>query len=384
MIKKEVAEIKKQFTHAKTAISKITGCYVGAEKEIIATLSDNFLSLPEEDTFKYFEIFAKCLSGSIGRNLINMSFPMESEFEGGKLNFINKLRESELKDEELLNEFYKKVIDSFDYTGNYLILLVHSVYDVPGVSSDGLTLDDASDEVYPHIVCAICPVELEKATLSFDMEKNSFLAQDRKWIALPPINGFLFPAFNDRRADVHSLLYYTKGAEKINQPFIDAVLGAERVMSAGTQKESFKSLIIDSLGDECSYEIVRAINEKVNDIVLDANVKEDPEPVMLDKVSTLKVLESVGVPQEKVKVFEEKFDEEIGPKASLMATNILDTKAVKVKASNAVIKVSAEYSDMLETRIIDGRRCIVIPLDNNVEINGIPVNAGRIDEEEEA
>lgn len=383
MIKKEIAEIRKQFTHAKTAISRIVGCYVGAEKEIIAKLSDSFLSLPEEDTFKYFEIFAKCLSGSVGKNLINMSFPLESEFEGGTLNFINRLRESELKDEELVDEFYKKVIDSFDYVGNYLILLVHSVYDIPGVSSDGIEMEDASEEVYPHIVCAICPVELEKAALSFDSESNSFLAQDRKWIAMPPINGFLYPAFNDRHVDIHEMLYYTKNSEKINQPFIDAVLGCEKVLSAKTQKESFKSLIIDSLAEECNFEVVRAINEKVSEIVLDAAAKEDPEPVVFDKMEAVKLLEASGVPEEKVKSFEEKYDEEIGPKASLMATNIVDTKSVKVKASNAVIKVSAEYSDLLETRIIDGRRCIVIPLDDNVEINGIPVNPGAIKEDEE-
>lgn len=381
MVKKEIAEIRKQFTHANTAISKITGCYVGGEKEIIATLSDSFLCLPEEDTFKYFEIFAKCLSGSLGKNLINMKFPLQSEFEGGTQHFINSLRESELKDEKLVEEFYKKVIDSFEYTGNYLILLIHSVYDIPGVSADGLEMDDASEEVYPHILCAICPVELEKAALSFDNSTGSFMAKDRNWVALPPINGFLYPAFNDRRSDIHELLYYTKNAEKINKTFVDAVLGAESVLTAGTQKESFKSLITDSLGEVCDFDIVRSINEKVNEIVEES--KDEPEPVMLDKVSVVKVLESCGVPEEKCKIFEEKFDEEVGPKASLMATNILDTKAMKVKTPRMVIKVSADNTDMLETRMVDGRRCIVIPLDNDVEINGIPVNCPGINEEEE-
>lgn len=382
MVKKEIAEIRKQFTHANTAISKITGCYVGGEKEIIATLCDSFLCLPEEETFKYFEIFAKCLSGSVGRNLINMQFPLESEFEGGTQHFINRLRDSELKDESLLEEFYKKVIDNYEYTGNYLILLIHSNYDIPGISADGIELEDASEEVYSHILCAICPVELEKAALSYDNEKGVFTAKDRDWIALAPVNGFLFPAFNDRHPDIHEILYYTKQAEKINTPFIDSVLGVVPVLTAGSQKESFKSIVTESLGETCDFDVVRTINEKVSELVEES--KDEPEPVMLDKVSVVKVLESCGVPEEKCRIFEEKFDEEIGPKASLMATNIIDTKAVKVKTPSMTIKVNAENTDLLETRMVDGRRCIVIPLDNDVEINGIPVKcAGILENEEE-
>lgn len=377
MIKKEISEIKKQFTHANSSITKIAGCYVGAEKEIIAELNNNFLSLPEEETFKYFEIFAKSLSGTLGKNLLNMEFPLDSEFGDGTQAFLLKLRDSELKDEALVSEFYKKVIGSYEYTGNYLILLVHAAYDVPGVTDDGFGMEDASDEVYQYILCCICPVELDKAALSYDAVSGHFSARERDWIVDFPANAFLFPAFNDRSSDIHALLYYTKNAEKINQGFVDSVLGCTRPLTAGTQKESFQSLITESLGEECEFDLVRTIHEKVNEIV-EVN-KDEPVPVILDKSEVVKVLEESGVTEEKCKAFEKNFDEAIGPKATLQATNIVDTRAMKVKTASVEIKVSPENADLLETRIIDGRRCIVITLDDSVEVNGIPVRSGRID-----
>ena len=124
MINSEVLEIKKQFNHDKSSITKVSGCYVDGEKTIRTRFTQTFLTLPEEETFKYFEIFKKTLSGRVGRNLINMEFPMETEFEGGTQAFLMKLRDSQLKDEELLEEFYNKVIENYEYTGNYLILMV--------------------------------------------------------------------------------------------------------------------------------------------------------------------------------------------------------------------------------------------------------------------
>jgi hypothetical protein len=377
MTKKEISEIKKLLNREETSITKIRGCYVGAEKEIITELSDTFLCLPEEETFRYFEIFAKTLSGTVGRNLLNMSFPLEAEFEGGTQEFLYKLKNSELKDDELVKEFYQKVIDSYDYIGNYLILLVHANYDVPGVTKDGIEVEDASDTVYSFILCCICPVELEKAALTFNSETAQFGSKERGWVLELPMNGFLFPAFNNRNTDINSLLYYTKNAEKLNQPFIDGVLGCEHTMTAGSQKESFQSLITDALAEECEFDLVRTIHETVNDIIEDN--KDEPEPVMLDKQEVVKVLEKSGVPEEKCRTFEEKFDEEIGPKGKLQATNIVDTRTMKVKTASVEIKVSPDNADLLETRIIDGRRCIVITLDDSVEVNGMPVRCGAVD-----
>ena len=119
---------------------------------------DAFLSLPEEEIFKYLEIFRKTLSGTLGKNLMNMDFPLKTEEPGGTQEFLLRLRDSQLKDDALLDEYYDRVITSLDFAENYLILVIHAAYDVPGKSSDNLEMFDASDEVYSYLISCVCPV----------------------------------------------------------------------------------------------------------------------------------------------------------------------------------------------------------------------------------
>lgn len=143
MNKKEISEIKKQFTPANCAITRICGCYVDADKNKKTELKEAFLSLSEEEMFKYFDIFKKTLSGTLGKNLMNMEFPLDQEKEGGKQEFLMRLRASKLKDDGLIEEFYDKIIENYDYPENYYIILIHAVYDIPGKTSDGIEMDDA-------------------------------------------------------------------------------------------------------------------------------------------------------------------------------------------------------------------------------------------------
>ena len=215
MTKKEINEIKKLYKKDKDYITRICGCYVGNEKEIITTFQESFYSLQEEETYKYYEIFKKTLSGTLGRNLLNLEFPLHvgEQEEETTQEFLLKLRDSGLQEEELLQEFYKKVIDSFECTEHYLILLIHNAYDVPGKTKDGIGLEDASDEVYSYLLCSVCPVNLSKPGLSYYPESNVFQNSSRNRLVDLPQVGFLFPAFSDRSTDIHSILYYTKNPD---------------------------------------------------------------------------------------------------------------------------------------------------------------------------
>ena len=166
MNKKEVSEIKRLFNKNKCHVRKLCGCYVDAEKNIKTEVKHAFLSLDEEEMFKYINIFRSCLSGSLGRNLINLEFPIEQEETGGTQEFLLRLRDSRLEDDELIEQFYNKVIEYYEYAENYYIILAHAAYDIPGITSDGLEMDDASIYVYEHLICCICPVKLEKSNLS--------------------------------------------------------------------------------------------------------------------------------------------------------------------------------------------------------------------------
>lgn len=381
MNKKEIAEIKKQFTQERCAITRICGCYVDGEKNKKTELKEAFLSLPEEEMFKYFAIFRKALSGTVGKNLLTMEFPLASEEAGGTQDFLIQLRASSLKDENLLEEFYDKIIENYYSVENYLILLIHAVYDIPGKSSDGEEMFDASDEVYDHILCCICPVTLSKPGLSYDEESNAFHTRICDRVVNMPDIGFLFPAFHDRSTDVHSLLYYAAKPEELRMEFVEPVLGCNLPLSAGDQKETFQTIVEETLGDACDYEVVKNIHEKLNEMIEEK--KDEPDPVVLDRAEVKRLLEYSGVEEEKLSSFEEKYEEAAGTDTCFVASNVANTRQFEIKTPDVVVKVSPDRMDLVETKVINGRKCLVISLDNSVEVNGITVRMGLSGEEEE-
>lgn len=381
MNKKEIAEIKKQFTQERCAITRICGCYVDGEKNKKTELKEAFLSLPEEEMFKYFAIFRKALSGTVGKNLLTMEFPLASEEAGGTQDFLMQLRASSLKDENLLEEFYDKIIENYYSVENYLILLIHAVYDIPGKSTDGEEMFDASDEVYDHILCCICPVTLSKPGLSYDEESNAFHTRICDRVVNMPDIGFLFPAFHDRSTDVHSLLYYAAKPEELRMEFVEPVLGCNLPLSAGDQKETFQTIVEETLGDACDYEVVKNIHEKLNEMIEEK--KDEPDPVVLDRAEVKRLLEYSGVEEEKLSSFEEKYEEAAGTDTCFVASNVANTRQFEIKTPDVVVKVSPDRMDLVETKVINGRKCLVISLDNSVEVNGITVRMGLSEEEEE-
>ena len=377
MNKKEISEIKKLLTPEHAVITRICGCYVDGEKEIKFTSKDAFHSLSEEEAFKYFDIFRHTLSGTLGKNLINMEFPLEEEMEGGKQEFLLHLRDSKLEDDCLLDQFYQNIITNYNYASNYYIILIHAVYDVPGKSSDGSEMFDASDSVYDYLICSICPVNLSKSGLSYDADTNSINERVRDWIVGAPATGFLFPAFNDRDTDIHSLLYFSKNPEELQTEFIENIFGSAAPMSAGSQKETFNTIITNTLGEECDFNTIKTIHETLNEMIEES--KDEPEPLVLTKNEVKHIFEESSVPDEKIDVLEKQLVEAVGDKPAFIASNITNVRQFNIETPDVVIKVNPERTDLIETRIIDGRQCLVIAVNDHIEVNGISVKSANSD-----
>ncbi len=375
MVKPELNEIKKQFTPRTCSVSRICGCYVDGDKNIKSTFGESFYSIPEEETFKYFEIIRKTLSGTVGKTALNLEFPLEEEASGGKQEFLLRLRDSKLKDDALLNEFYDRVIESYDYVGNYLILLITDTYDIPNKTSDRILNADASDLVYDYILCAICPVNLSKPGLSYDASAGEFHNRIRDWVVELPDAGFLFPAFNDRETDIHALMYYIRNSEEMFDNFVSSVIGARLSLTAKTQKEVFRTVIAQTLGDENDYETLQSIHENLTELETEHKNKEIAEPLKLDKREVKKLFESSGVDDEKLSNFDHIYDEIAGEETALYADNLHNRKAYEVKTPSVVVKVDPERSDLVQTRVIDGKKCLVIEITDQVEVNGVEVRA---------
>ena len=373
MTRKELNEIKSQYTLEDCGILRLCGCYVDGERNKITQFNENFLNLPEEEKHKYFDIFKKTLSGTPGKNLVDMKFNVDAYADEGARTFLMNLRDSGLKDDRLLNEFYDRIINNYSYVGNYLILLINQVYDIPAVTTDNIEMDDASDEVYSYILCSICHVNLSKPGLGYDEEDNNFHDKKQNHMVDVPDVGFLFPAFNKRSADEDMTLFYTKDVSEFEDGLIDCLLDCAIPLPAKQQKETFTSLVNEALGEEADLEIVKNIHENLEQII-EEKKQESPAPVMLDKTEMKDLLEKSGVKEEKLENFEEHFEMAAGEHGKLVASNVSSGKKFEVKTPDVVIKINSDKTDIVSTQVIDGRQCLVIQIDERLEVNGISVN----------
>lgn len=373
--KKEIMEIKKRLKKEGCTFTRMCGCYVDGEHNRVTRLGKTFLNLDEEEFFKYLELAKKVLTGTLGNNLLELEFPLSEEEQGGRQQFLLGLRESKLKNEELLERFYDLIIDHYDYVGNYLILIFHDAYDVPLKTKDRRSLDE-SEEIYEYLLCAICPVTLSKPGLGYLEQSNEIGLRLRDWIVGVPDTGFVFPAFTERSTDIHATLFYTKNVKEPPEELIEGVLGCSKKMTAAEQKEVFRSFLEDSLGEECSYETVKEIHdkiqEKIADSTLPSNKEEEPEQMELSKDSIREILNASGVSEEKVTQAELEYDKKIG-NAQLYAQNVIDQRKFEVKTYDVVLHVKPEKASQIKSQVIDGKKCLVIPMDadENINVNGI-------------
>ena len=328
----------------------------------------------QEDAEKILAVLRKTLSGAVGQNLLDIEFDTRQVVEGDEHRLLMALRDSRLADQEAVHALFRRVIASLDLAGNYLILLAYDAYDVPYRSKDGQRQDDASDQVFTYILCAVCPVKLTKDALSYYIQENQFRSVEADWVVAAPEVGFLFPAFDDRATNLYNALYYTRDISQSHPDFVDALFKSQVPMPAAVQKETFQSILGDTLEEECRYEVVQAVHDELCGMIAAHKESKEEDPLVISKVTVKQVLHECGVSPDHVERFEEQYDRQFGPEADLPPRNIVDEKQLEVKTPDVTIKVSPERSDLVETRVIDGRRYILIRAEEGVEVNGVQIH----------
>lgn len=371
MTEKEVSEIRRRFRAEKSNITRIRGCYVNEKKEIISQFSQPISQLSQEETEEILAILKKTLSGTLSKNLIDIEFTTRQVMESEEHRLLMALRGSELNDEDAVEEFYHRVISSLSMEGNYLILLCSDKYDVPSYTKDGEKEGESSD-VFTYILCSVCPVKQTKPLLSYYVYENRFRNLTPDWIVAAPQLGFLFPSFDDRSANIYNALYYSRNIEENHQEFVDTVFRTELPMPAAVQKETFQGLLAETLEEDCSLDVVQAVNEQLCSMMEEHKANKEEEPLVISRGTVKRVLESCGVAEEHVAAFEEKYESEFGAETELRPVNLVE-KQFEVRTPDVTIQVNPERGDLIETRVIDGKRYILIHAEAGVEVNGVPV-----------
>ncbi len=373
MNEKEIGELRRRFRPEKSNITHVRGCYVNEKREIVSQFDQSLAMMTQTETEEILAILRRTLSGTLGKNLIDVSFDTSQVVDSDEHKLLMALRQSALQDENAVQEFFFRVTQSLVMEGNYMILLVHDAYDVPFRSADGFQQEDASSEVYSYMLCSICPVKMTKPALSYYAHENRFYNRDADWIISPPELGFLFPAFDDRCANLYASLYYTRNAGENHQEFVDTIFRQEIPMPAEAQKETFDDLLGQALAEECSLEVVQTMHEQLCDKIEAHKQNKEEEPLTLTKRQVSEVLSDSGVSEERVAAFEEKFDASFGAEAALSPRNLVDARRFKVCTPDVTIQVNPERSDLVETRLIGGVRYILIRAEEGVEVNGVDI-----------
>lgn len=373
MTEKEIAEIRRRFNIDKTNIKCIRGCYVNENKDIISDFNQFFGTMPKDESEEILAIIKKTLSGTLGKNLIDIEFTNQQVIDSDEHNLLMKLKDSELDDDEAVAELYQKIIRSLVIEGKYLILLTLDSYDVPSYSKDEVRLEDSA-EVFKYVLCSICPVKMTKPALSYSVNENEFKNTKTDWIIGNPEIGFMFPAFDYRQSNIYNALYYSKDSSDNHEEFVGEIFNSEIPMPAETQKEIFNSILEETVSEECSYEVMQTVHEQISAMVEEHKANKEEEPLVLSKRNVTDVLEYCGVDEEHISSFAEKYDSEFGADMQLSPKNIVDVKKFEVSTPDITIKVNPERKDLVQTRIIDGIKYIMIRADESVEVNGVNIS----------
>lgn len=374
MNQKELNELRRRFRLDRSSIHRVFGCYVNNTGEIVTEIDASLGVMPPEEGEMYLNLLKKSLSGTLGKNLLDVEFTTQQVVDSEEHRLLSALYHSRLEDAEARQALYRKIIAGINMEESaYVILLGADAYDVPYRGRDDSDQADAGDQVFSYFVCSICPIKDPKLALRYFSDSGEFHTGSTGQLVSAPELGFLFPCFDNRAANIYNALYYCRSADKIHPEFLESVFHTKPLLSAAEQKEAFSAALEDSLHQECNFDVVQAVHEQLCERLESHKQSKDPEPPALSSRELQHMLRSSGVPEEKAEAFAAAVEEQFGTDTALHPGNLMDSKKFEITTPEVRISVAPEYSCYIETRIINGRKFILVPADESVLVNGIPV-----------
>lgn len=377
---KEIGEIRRRQRRDRSNMTAIYGCYINENKEIISEFNQSIGIMPENEAEKYFALLRRTLGGTLGKNLIDISFKTSQVADSEEHKLLMALRNSRLSDEEARMAFYQKTMENLSLDSNYLILLGCDSYDVPFKSKDGDTQADGSDETYTYILCAICPVKQNKPTLHYVPEEKAFHDGNMVNVVAAPEVGFLFPAFDNRATNIYNALYFNRSPKENHGAFADALFRVSVPKPAHEQKQSFEALLSRALDEECSLDVVQTVHDDICQQIQMHKESKIPEALMIGKEQVKATLKECGVSEAHLAKFSVDYDEAFGFEALIHPKNVIDNRKIEITTPDVIIKVAPDRSDLIETRVIDGVKYILINAEEDVSFNGVSIHIGDREE----
>ena len=388
MTPRDLSEIKRRLDPNKRYPASICGCYVNDDGEVLATFRKPVALLPQPEVDKYMALFRRALSGVQGQNLLPVPL---TDMGDGKPAFDNlmAMRNTRLREDEPLQEFFGQVMawlqeekanrpqtmDADKLAVSTLILILDDAFDVYHKRRDGEDDRDRSDTMYTYVICCVCPVKPRKSELAYQGGDFSLTRDD--WVVSTPELGFLYPAREQGASDIYTAVYFTKNIADLHEGFAERVFGNIPVMPASQQRDALRTMLQETLAEECSMDVMQQVHDKVSDLIREQKEDKTADPLTMDRSDISQLLVDCGVTKEKTEAFAEEYEEYFGQNAQVPAVNLVSPREFKVITPSVSIRVDPAHKDLISTRVINGQKCIVILADGAVEVNGVCVAMGE-------
>ncbi|MCQ6277530.1 DUF4317 domain-containing protein [Bacillus sp. V3B] len=385
MNKKDIANIRKQFKldNYLMNIREIFNVYVKSESgEIYHHVSQPFQMLEQETQELFLTNFKKVLTGQLDSKLFELKFRSDVEDSMQTLLF-KGLHVGSTDWQENMLQIVAKMFAHTVYEFDTVVTFIRGEYRKPTRKRGLESEEGGDDEVYSShfTLCSLNKIDQPKKTLLFDYIEKEFKPNDAVDPIInlsSPLLGFLFPAFNDNSADVNHILYCAGKANQPNYTFIGDVLNCEDIITAAEEKDSFELILKSVIGDEVDSRTISNVYEEIDKMVQEQEEEEESESPILDHRDIERILTVSGVEDVDTAKVEHAFKAVIADETHEFKASSLVPKTIKIETKVANLSVNPKELKNLKYITYEGKRCLLIEIDEDVFIEGFQLESGTL------
>ncbi|MCL6605299.1 MAG: DUF4317 domain-containing protein [Paenibacillus sp.] len=383
MNKKEVAHIRKQFKldHDMLKIFDILNVYIMKESsEIYHYECMPFELVDREKQELYIGNFKKLLTGELDQKMFELKFHEEAEEPTKVLLHQGMVTGDSEVWQDLMLLLVDRMIKDTKLERDTVVTFVRGQYFRPTKSRNDEAEESEKNEMFGHpfILCSVNTTEPQRKSLLFDYAEREFkynIIVDPIIKLSTPEQGFFYPSVTDNASDINRVLYCSGKANEPNHHFIDHVLNAEKTVTAKEERVIFEEIVKEVAGDQFDVLTLAHVYEEIHQVI---ESNEEEEAPKLDFRDIERVLTVSGVENLTAEKVERAFETIVDDRNyELKASSVIPkftTKSIKIETKVATIAVSPQDLRYVKQVNYQGKRCIMIEIDEDVVIEGFTLN----------
>lgn len=391
MNKKELANIRKEFKldSRMLKIEEIYSVYLKKDnvqidnKPVIHSEFDYFDRLDMDKRELFLGNFKKVLTGAIDTKLFELDFENLEEEENTQKLLVNILK-TDAKEEiqSYIDKLIVKIADNYKYETDVVVTFIKAEFWM-GTKNRNIDAEESIDDAvqaFKFILSSVNKIDIPKKTLKFDYAEKEFRANSALDSVInlnTPLEGFMFPSISDGYSDSNKIMYYASKPKELNSVFVENVLNCSIKFTAEDEKNCFSDILKTIIGDKIKPELMQNIYVNIHEL---AEQAEEGETSILGMKDVINILDNCGV--EAISDVEDAFEEACGTKYEFKINNIMpdfNSKSIKIVSEIANITLTPkELNSIKQVKDKDGRKCLLIQINEDIDIAGFKLETEEI------